>query len=55
MRELVRELVLALREQALPMLGSGAEFQMSVVASANEALHGRIVEQLGDALSRVNG
>jgi myo-inositol-1(or 4)-monophosphatase len=36
-----------------PLLGSGAEFQMSIVASANERLHERILEQLDLGIERL--
>jgi myo-inositol-1(or 4)-monophosphatase len=36
-----------------PLLGSDAAFQMSVVASANRALHERIVAELGRGLERL--
>ena len=38
-----------------PLLGSGAEFQMSVVASANPALHAAILEALDAGVARVSG
>jgi myo-inositol-1(or 4)-monophosphatase len=38
-----------------PLLGSGAEFQMSVVASASEALHSRILGALDAGIRRLNG
>jgi myo-inositol-1(or 4)-monophosphatase len=38
-----------------PLLGSGPEFQMSVVASANQTLHSRILQSLDDAMSGVPG
>jgi myo-inositol-1(or 4)-monophosphatase len=38
-----------------PLLGSGEEFQMSVVASANEQLHRRILEALDDGIERLSG
>jgi hypothetical protein len=38
-----------------PLLGSGPEFQMSVVASANQALHSRILQSLDDAMSGISG
>jgi len=40
---------------ARPLLGSGAEFQMSVVAAGNQALHGRILEAVEAGVSRLNG
>lgn len=36
-----------------PLLGSGAEFQMSVVASANPALHAEILTELDRGISRL--
>ncbi len=42
-----------LRER--PLLGSGVEYQMSVVACANEALHGRILAALDAGVGRVSG
>ena len=36
-----------------PLLGSGAEYQMSIVASANEALHGRILAAVAEGLERL--
>jgi myo-inositol-1(or 4)-monophosphatase len=38
-----------------PLLGSGAEFQMSVVASANQALHARILDAIDEGVSRLLG
>ena len=38
-----------------PLLGSGAEFQMSVVASANAALHRQILVALDDGIERLSG
>ena len=38
-----------------PLLGSGHEFQMSVVASANLALHEAILGALDAGFSRVSG
>ena len=38
-----------------PLLGSGSGFQMSVVASANESLHRRILEALDDGMERLSG
>jgi myo-inositol-1(or 4)-monophosphatase len=35
------------------LLGSGAEFQMSIVCSANRTLHGAILEQLEIGLERL--
>ncbi len=37
------------------LLGSGAEFQMSVVATANAALHERILASLDAGMRRVSG
>jgi myo-inositol-1(or 4)-monophosphatase len=36
-----------------PLLGSGAEFQMSVVASANRALHERVLRAVDDGIDRL--
>ena len=36
-----------------PLLGSGPEYQMSIVASGNSELHGRILESIESALERV--
>ena len=36
-----------------PLLGSSAEYQMSIVASANEGLHESLLEQLDAAIGRV--
>jgi myo-inositol-1(or 4)-monophosphatase len=36
-----------------PLLGSGEEFQMSVVAAANPALHGRILEEIDSGIARL--
>ncbi len=36
-----------------PLLGSGAEFQMSVVASANATLHARILDSVQEGVSRL--
>ncbi len=38
-----------------PLLGSGAEFQMSVVASANRALHERILGEVDSGIRRLSG
>lgn len=38
-----------------PLLGSGAEFQMSVVCSANRTLHERILSELDDGVRRLAG
>jgi myo-inositol-1(or 4)-monophosphatase len=40
---------------ACPLLGSGHEFQMSVVASAGAALHGEILRALDAGFERVSG
>jgi len=37
------------------LLGSGADFQMSVVASANRALHGSILREIDAGISRLLG
>jgi myo-inositol-1(or 4)-monophosphatase len=37
-----------------PLLGSGAEFQMSVVASANEPLHELILTELDSGIRRLS-
>ena len=37
-----------------PLLGSGAEFQMSVVTSANPALHAEILAAVGDGVARLS-
>ena len=36
-----------------PLLGSGADFQMSIVASANQALHARILVELRAGIDRL--
>jgi myo-inositol-1(or 4)-monophosphatase len=36
-----------------PLLGSGAEFQMSVVASANQRLHDQVLGELDSAMERL--
>jgi myo-inositol-1(or 4)-monophosphatase len=36
-----------------PLLGSGGDYQMSVVASANEALHRRVLEAVGAGIERL--
>jgi myo-inositol-1(or 4)-monophosphatase len=36
-----------------PLLGSGEEFQMSVVAASNEVLHERVLERLGAGIERL--
>ena len=38
-----------------PLLGSGPEFQMSVIASASPVLHGRLVEEVARGMSRLHG
>ena len=38
-----------------PLLGSGAEFQMSVVACANATLHERILTELDSGIRRLSG
>ena len=38
-----------------PLLGAGPEFQMSVVASANQALHSLILRSLDEGIGRLNG
>lgn len=38
-----------------PLLGSGAEFQMSIVASANPVLHDRILREIDAGISRLLG
>ena len=38
-----------------PLLGAGAEFQMSVVAAANERLHRRLLEAVDAGIHRVSG
>jgi myo-inositol-1(or 4)-monophosphatase len=38
-----------------PLLGSGTEFQMSVVAAANAPLHGRILQAIDVAMRRFPG
>jgi myo-inositol-1(or 4)-monophosphatase len=38
-----------------PVLGSGHEFQMSCVAAANPALHGRMLEELERGFARLRG
>jgi myo-inositol-1(or 4)-monophosphatase len=40
---------------ANPLLGSGAEFQMSIVASANSALHDSILRQIDAGIARLLG
>src|SRR3954449_789485 len=37
-----------------PLLGSGAEFQMSVAIAANHALHEQLVSAVGDGLARLS-
>jgi myo-inositol-1(or 4)-monophosphatase len=36
-----------------PLLGSGADFQMSIVCSSNQALHGAILERLDGGMERL--
>ena len=36
-----------------PLLGSGAEYQMSIVASANPALHGQILDEVATGIERL--
>ena len=38
-----------------PLLGSGADFQMSIVASANHALHARILAEVRAGIDRLKG
>jgi myo-inositol-1(or 4)-monophosphatase len=38
-----------------PLLGSGAEYQISVVASANEALHDLLLHEVDAGIARVSG
>jgi len=38
-----------------PLLGSGAEFQMCVVAAANAVLHERVLASVHDGVRRVSG
>lgn len=38
-----------------PRLGSGVDHQMSVVASANENLHGQILEEIEKGLEALRG
>jgi myo-inositol-1(or 4)-monophosphatase len=38
-----------------PLLGSGAEYQISVVASANQALHDLILREVDAGIARVSG
>jgi len=38
-----------------PLLGSGADYQMSIVASGNQALHKRILESVEAGIGRLNG
>ena len=38
-----------------PLLGSGADFQMSIVASANQALHARILAEVRAGIDRLKG
>jgi myo-inositol-1(or 4)-monophosphatase len=37
-----------------PLLGSGADYQMSIVASANPALHARILAEVAAGIERLN-
>jgi hypothetical protein len=36
-----------------PLLGSGADFQMSIVASANRSLHEAIIAEVGQGIARL--
>jgi myo-inositol-1(or 4)-monophosphatase len=36
-----------------PLLGSGGDYQMSVVASANEALHGQVIDAVAAGIARL--
>ncbi len=38
-----------------PLLGSGAEYQMSIVASANRALHERVIGSIERGIERLPG
>ena len=38
-----------------PLLGSGVDFQMSVLAAANPTLHARLVAAIDDGIGRVSG
>jgi myo-inositol-1(or 4)-monophosphatase len=38
-----------------PLLGSGADYQMSIVAAANPALHGKILAELAAGIERLKG
>jgi myo-inositol-1(or 4)-monophosphatase len=38
-----------------PLLGSGEQFQMSIVASANKSLHRRILEEVDVGIRRLSG
>jgi myo-inositol-1(or 4)-monophosphatase len=38
-----------------PLLGSGADFQMSIVACANETLHGKVLAEVDRGISRLRG
>jgi myo-inositol-1(or 4)-monophosphatase len=38
-----------------PLLGSGADFQISVVASANEPLHDLIIGEVDAGIARLSG
>ena len=37
-----------------PLLGSGADYQMSIVASANPALHAKILAEVAAGIERLN-
>jgi myo-inositol-1(or 4)-monophosphatase len=41
--------------EARPLLGSGADFQMSIVASANEGLHAAILAEIEGGIQRLSG
>jgi myo-inositol-1(or 4)-monophosphatase len=38
-----------------PLLGSGTDYQISVVASANQALHDLILREVDAGIARVSG
>jgi len=38
-----------------PLLGSGGEFQMSIAASANAALHAQILREVDQGIRRLSG
>jgi hypothetical protein len=38
-----------------PLLGSGPEFQMSVVSSASAVLHDRLLEEISRGMDRLHG